>query len=373
MTERGRRIRVNLAVAGATVLLLLLGVEAGVRLLTGDRFAPRPIFYDRHPSLGWAPSPMLDHTFHGSDFSMAIRTDEHGYRLGSRGTIGPQEPVVVLVGDSFTFGWGVSTGETFASYLDEALAPQGVRVVNLGVGGYGTLALAERFATFLESRDPATVRSVVVLHVHNDMTDDVNHALYLGGFREPRLNEQFRPRSAWRSWNWAEFVLRSREAPPDAPPPPDRDEDVLFRFPLRPTGKTSGPVPVDGVRTVAYEDLDLAVEADPLGALRYGAFTPLQAELLAVAVERMHCAAAGLPFHHAVVSHAPDWFVEGVGRGVATADACAGRVVFHGRVPLDRDLTETMMNAHSGRHFSPELNRLYAEILQRWIEPDLAG
>lgn len=44
---------------------------------------------------------------------------------------------VVVVGGSFTLGWGVSDYETFPRLLAEKLP--GERVVNLAVGGYGTL------------------------------------------------------------------------------------------------------------------------------------------------------------------------------------------------------------------------------------------
>jgi len=43
---------------------------------------------------------------------------------------------IVVIGDSFAFGWGVSDEETYAHRLAEALP--GVEVVNLGGGGYGT-------------------------------------------------------------------------------------------------------------------------------------------------------------------------------------------------------------------------------------------
>jgi hypothetical protein len=43
---------------------------------------------------------------------------------------------IVVIGDSFAFGWGVVDGETYAARLEESL-PR-CEVVNLGVGGYGT-------------------------------------------------------------------------------------------------------------------------------------------------------------------------------------------------------------------------------------------
>lgn len=94
---------------------LVIAAESLIRLMHGDKYGLRPVFYDRHETLGWAPAPSLDDTFYGRDFSMAIKTDEDGYRLGVRDWTEPAPRYVVLLGDSWTFGWGVSTENAFAS------------------------------------------------------------------------------------------------------------------------------------------------------------------------------------------------------------------------------------------------------------------
>lgn len=43
---------------------------------------------------------------------------------------------ILVIGDSFAFGWGVNDDETYAARLEAALPD--TEVVNLGVGGYGT-------------------------------------------------------------------------------------------------------------------------------------------------------------------------------------------------------------------------------------------
>jgi hypothetical protein len=130
-------------------------------------------------------------------------------------------------------------------------------------------------------------------------------------------------------------------------------------------------VPLGDGRSVPFETLDLSIEADPLGALRHGALTPLQSDLLVAGVGAIHCAAPdrGIPFHHAVISQAPDWFVEGVSEAVAAADRCGNEASFQGRMPVEAERAEAMLNEHSGRHFSPVLNVLYADAILGMVEP----
>ena len=142
----------NIFLSLAAVMLTLLLCEVVVRAYYGEKFGKRPGFYVGDNKLGWKPAPNLNHTFFGSDFNIKIETNENGHRLGKLGKIDFNADLVILCGDSYTFGWGVSTNETFASYLDEMLFESSkgdVRVVNLAVGGYGTFQNIFRLIDFL--------------------------------------------------------------------------------------------------------------------------------------------------------------------------------------------------------------------------------
>jgi hypothetical protein len=112
--------------------------EAAWRIRWVNRYlwARRPIFYSfdaYDPTKGWTLRPgrwdFAGRTVTAN--SRGIRgTDEHapGRRPGIRR--------IVVVGDSFTFGEGVSDDETYPARLQARLGP-GVEVINLGVHGYG--------------------------------------------------------------------------------------------------------------------------------------------------------------------------------------------------------------------------------------------
>ncbi len=99
--------------------------ERAFRTLTGLD-PERGIAFDAE--LGWVAA--------GTD------VDEHGLR-GVPLTPGPRACDVVLLGDSFAWGFGVSAAETFATRLEQAR--DDVDVWNLGVTGYGLDQMLLRF------------------------------------------------------------------------------------------------------------------------------------------------------------------------------------------------------------------------------------
>ncbi len=101
----------------------------------GDE-SPYPFSFDRHhPVRGWTLAPNLSsvEVFRGKRLS----SNSRGLRGRREFAVPKPEGVwrIALLGDSFTFGEGVSDEETFARQV-ELLLP-GVEVLNLGVHGYG--------------------------------------------------------------------------------------------------------------------------------------------------------------------------------------------------------------------------------------------
>ncbi len=121
----------NVALVIGSVVLSLLAVEASLWIyayLRGDRF---PNAYDAE--LGWAPRP--DVREHDYLSGTIVTTLEDGTRSnGSAQAPNATEPILA-VGDSFTWGEHVSDWETWPAQLEKL---SGRRVINGGVGGYGT-------------------------------------------------------------------------------------------------------------------------------------------------------------------------------------------------------------------------------------------
>jgi len=123
---------------------------AGVRML-GDRY---PGSYD--PLLGYVPTPGA----RGRDnpWRTLVTITSEGVR-GNGSKLPPAGPVVLAVGDSFTFGDEVDDAETWPAQLERLL---GQPVVNGGVFGYGFDQIALRAEQLLE-RIPAEVLIVSIV------------------------------------------------------------------------------------------------------------------------------------------------------------------------------------------------------------------
>jgi len=141
----------KIGLAASTFVLCFLTLEAGTRLYKG-----RPLFslenylydglgflnlfgpVDPDPDLGWVPRPGFQ-TRPGNppgSGELSVTVDRDGLRSnGLAPTASPgSRPVILALGDSFTYGYEVSDDETWPAYLERGL---NIRVINAGVTGYG--------------------------------------------------------------------------------------------------------------------------------------------------------------------------------------------------------------------------------------------
>ena len=118
-------------------LLLLGGLELGARLVHTPGHLDRILALLRQDSrLFWRNRPGLDTRFFGA----AVRTDGRGFRIGPPGRrAATGSPLVVCMGASPTFGWGVPQGETYCNLLQKALSKglgRSVTTLNAGMIGH---------------------------------------------------------------------------------------------------------------------------------------------------------------------------------------------------------------------------------------------
>ncbi len=170
---------------------VLLLITVGVGLVVGEVAArlvgirpiamlPAPVRVAvEHPALGWVNRPGVHLSWDAGNAPMTFWHD--GRRATRAAPDAPPEAVaqVVLVGGSFTQGYGVADEHTFGWLLDARFP--GLSVDNYGTGGYGTyqsLLLLEQlfrqdsfrpglviygFATFHGERNVGAYRHVVTL------------------------------------------------------------------------------------------------------------------------------------------------------------------------------------------------------------------
>ena len=125
------------------MLLLVISLSAALALAEGvvRLIAPQqPSWLDvfrRHPVLPYALQPNVERHIDTGESAWSVYTDADGFRCsGKKVTTPPEAQVVLVLGDSFTFGLGVDYEETFAGVLQSSLG-SAFRVVNAGVEGYG--------------------------------------------------------------------------------------------------------------------------------------------------------------------------------------------------------------------------------------------
>lgn len=128
-------------------LVSLITAEATLRLFDifpppdSHESAPAP-WLELDPHVGWKNRPgSYVVRFQGNNADNRISIEPDGSR--AQGTTTPSHPrSLVLLGDSYVFGYGVSDDETVAAKLT-AIIP-GYTVVNRGVAGYGTANIVQQ-------------------------------------------------------------------------------------------------------------------------------------------------------------------------------------------------------------------------------------
>jgi len=132
-----RNLISRILVAGCSVILALGLTEVAFRLLWMKRFTIPAGIEDAHFHHRLKPS--TTYHYYSSEFDVHVRTN----RLGLRGPdpAVPKPPGfirILMLGDSFTFGFPVKDEETFCSLIERGLRERGypVEVVNGAVSGY---------------------------------------------------------------------------------------------------------------------------------------------------------------------------------------------------------------------------------------------
>ncbi len=134
-----RGILINLSLIIISTLCALLLSEIALRLMDLNPLYVSPErdrFWKYDSLLGWAHQPGQEGVFETPQFRTAVRINENGLRDREHSYERQNDTERILVlGDSFAWGYGVEESERFSQLLEEAL---GVEVINAGVSGYST-------------------------------------------------------------------------------------------------------------------------------------------------------------------------------------------------------------------------------------------
>ena len=181
---RGRR-GPELALLAVSAVLSLLVAEAALRVLGRGPLHVNPVpgtFWRYDSLLGWSNSPGAEGVFEHPAFRIGVHINSKGLRDREY----PYEPEagrrrILVIGDSFVWGYGVEQPETFPKVLEAALP--GIDVVNGGVAGYGT----DQELLWLRAEGLRYRPQVVILMMCGNDDDENNRDLVHDVYHKPRF------------------------------------------------------------------------------------------------------------------------------------------------------------------------------------------
>ncbi len=169
-----KRIGQRFLAMGLHLALVLGGMEIFMRSQGKIPRQRNPLrgFHVSHKNLGWLGVPGYKARFIQPDFDVVIAHDEMGFRMGSHGVdlLELDAPRFAVLGDSFTWGWGVPQGAVFTDHLQKAAA-KNASVRNFGVNAYGT---GQQLALLREVVAPWNPDHVLLMVFGNDFNDNVD-------------------------------------------------------------------------------------------------------------------------------------------------------------------------------------------------------
>ena len=139
MKINSRSLLINLSLIILSTLFALSLSEIALRLIGLNPLYVSPErdrFWKYDSLLGWAHQPGQEGIFETPQFRTVVRINANGLR-DRRHSYERQNDIkrILVLGDSFAWGYGVEESERFSQLLEEAL---GVEVINAGVSGYST-------------------------------------------------------------------------------------------------------------------------------------------------------------------------------------------------------------------------------------------
>lgn len=180
---------INPAVA-LLVASILVSVSLSEALLRGLGRGPlqaNPVpgnFWRHDAELGWQNLPGADGVFDHPRFRIHVHANSKGLRdreYAYERTPGRRR--ILVIGDSFVWGYGVEQHETFPKVL-EALLPN-AEVINAGVAGYGT----DQELLWLRSEGVRYRPDVVILLMCGNDDGENNSDLVFWVYRKPRFRQ----------------------------------------------------------------------------------------------------------------------------------------------------------------------------------------
>src|SRR3989344_6053909 len=159
-----KNILINIGLSAGSIIGFFLVIEFGLRITGLQTVAPNPPkIYQRssNPEINYELKPNLKHE---KAYKARVSTNS----LGLRSPEPDGTPVMAILGDSVTFGYGVNDDETLSARLQERVTT--VQYQSAAVPGY---ALTQEAATYRKKLLPLKPESVILVFYWNDLEGTV--------------------------------------------------------------------------------------------------------------------------------------------------------------------------------------------------------
>jgi len=170
-----KALMIRVAFLSLGLAIPFLALEALSRFLPLEWSEERARFYQYDAELGWRGKPNTSGIFRTLDFTSKVILNSHGLRSPEIGYEKESSKRRILVlGDSFVWGYGVSAEHRFTEKLQVEMADS--TVINAGCSGYGT----DQELLFFRSEGRRYSADVVAVAVHlrSDVLNNVSSRQY---------------------------------------------------------------------------------------------------------------------------------------------------------------------------------------------------
>ncbi|RYZ44696.1 MAG: SGNH/GDSL hydrolase family protein, partial [Sphingobacteriales bacterium] len=116
---------------------------------------------------GYRNAPQLDVPFVNEEFDTRVQTNSAGFRDDEASLLDPR---VLMLGDSYLFGWGVAGEETVEKQYEKLT---GKSCLNMGVSGYGNIQELLLLLEWQRTRSLAG-KDVFLFFCSNDLVENEN-------------------------------------------------------------------------------------------------------------------------------------------------------------------------------------------------------
>ena len=159
-----------------SVALILWVLEFACRLFLPEWTSP---FQERAKSwqyddvLGWSGIPNTKVQISHPEFNITVSTNSHGLRDREYSYQRNHKKRMLVLGDSFTWGYGVEDDERFTDVLENSL--NNWEIINAGVSGYGT---DQELLYYTSEGYKYNADIVVLLFFYNDYENNFSSEQY---------------------------------------------------------------------------------------------------------------------------------------------------------------------------------------------------